>query len=167
MIRNARPSDVPAVHRLFAENRSDPSLFQQSSARIASHIDAFRVVEQGGEVIACVCISRWTQDIAEIYGVAVHPSHQRRGVGSRIIEHALIELEQTPFVWLGTRKPEYFARLGFRRMSRWRLPVWLLASKLLLVFGQPPTRWLSAIFGGHVFMQRVANRRVIRVTMRA
>ena len=61
-------------------------------------------------------------------------------------------------LWLGTAKPQYFARFGFKPMSRWHLPLSLLIYKLWLVFRQPMERWIPAVFGRHVFMRHAPAR---------
>lgn len=92
---------------------------------------------------------------AEILAVAVEPDVQGKGVGSALLRGCVeraIE-RRVEFLWLATAKPAYFAKFGFRAISRWRLPLTVLLTKLWLIFQQPPSRWLPALFGRHTFMR--------------
>ena len=154
-IRQATPSDVGAIARLLRANCRDPSLFQQTDAQISATVDAFRVATRDGDVLGCAALVERAGGQAEILGVAVDPAHHRHGIGGALIDSlvAIARRRGVGLLWLGTAKPGYFARFGFTRMSRWRLPIRLLLHKLRLVFRQPVARWLPAIFGRHVFMR--------------
>jgi hypothetical protein len=57
-------------------------------------------------------------------------------------------------VWLGTTKPQFFARFGFAPFSRWDLPLVVLLGKLPGVFRQPVARWPGALFGQFAYLRR-------------
>jgi N-acetylglutamate synthase-like GNAT family acetyltransferase len=157
-IRAATPSDVSAIARVLRANANDDSLFQQEEHQIRADVGSFRVAELDKEVVGSAALIRRSDGRAEILGVGVAPGHQGRGVGSALIA-TLVDVarrEGVALLWLGTAKPEYFARFGFERMSRWRLPVTLLLYKLRLVFGQRAERWIPAVFGHHVFMRHAS-----------
>jgi putative acetyltransferase len=54
--------------------------------------------------------------------MAVLPSHQRRGIGTRLVQHGLEYLRQSkcPFV-IVLGHPEYYPRFGFELASKYRI----------------------------------------------
>jgi amino-acid N-acetyltransferase len=154
-VRRARFEDTVAISSILAANRDDPGLFQKSAAAVARVVgDFFVAQEETGRIVGCAGLHRDNYSLAEIYAVAVLPECQGCGVGRQLInacERAAVE-SGVRTVWLATVKPKYFCRFGFRAMTRSELPAAVLLRKLGLVFEQPVTRWLGAIFGRHTFM---------------
>ncbi|HEY1693006.1 MAG TPA: GNAT family N-acetyltransferase [Polyangiaceae bacterium] len=141
---------------MLTANAGDRSLFQQPDHQVRRTIDDFLLAEgEEGRIIGCAALHWHRPANAEILAVAVEPELQGKGVGSALlracIEHAAGKAAE--FLWLATAKPGYFARFGFQPISRWRLPLVVLLTKLRLIFQQPPARWLPAIFGRHTFMR--------------
>ncbi|MEV0246801.1 GNAT family N-acetyltransferase [Nocardia sp. NPDC050712] len=154
-VRRATEADVEAIQRVLAANAADTSLFQQSSGRIRRNLDDFVVAVEAGQQVGCAALQRHTRTNAEILAVAVDPYAHGRGVGAMLVRACMTEagIAGATFVWLATEKPDYFARFGFRRMSKWRLPLRVVLHKLWLVFEQPASRWLPALYGRHTFMR--------------
>jgi len=126
IIREERPEDVEAVRRI-----NDAAFGQPDEGRI---VDALR--ENCRELISLVAL-----DEKEVVGhilfsptelrgehgvlvgiglapMAVSPDHQRRGVGSALVEHGLRLLRDRlcPYVVV-LGHPEYYPRFGFERAS--------------------------------------------------
>jgi amino-acid N-acetyltransferase len=157
----AAVEQVDAIHRILRANRGDRSLFQQPVWWLRRHVDEFvTAIDDQLGIIGCAQLHWHRPDNAEILAVAVVPALHRSGVGARLIQHCIeLAREREPRVlWLATAKPGYFDRFGFRRVSRWRLPVAVLLYKLWLIFHQPVARWLPALFGRHTFMQWTSDR---------
>src|SRR5262249_58547055 len=112
------------------------------------------VRDPNGSVVACLGLHRDSKELAEVYGVAVLPDLQGRGIGTILMEKCKERAVagRLKLLWLATVKPEYFVRYSFRPISRWSLPTSVLLRKLPLVFQQPIRRWLPALFGRHTFM---------------
>jgi putative acetyltransferase len=122
-IRHETASDREAVFRVEAE-----AFGRDNEARL---VDALRdagkallslVAEDDGEIVGHILFSPMTieSETAVHYAVclgplAVAPSQQRRGVGSRLIEAGLAELRDAGHgaVFL-TGHPSYYPRFGFR-----------------------------------------------------
>jgi amino-acid N-acetyltransferase len=154
-IRPAADTDIDAIEAILRANRRDPSLFQQPRDQIRRTLADFVVAaNERGDVIGCTALHRHDAVWGEILAVAVDPAAHGRGVGAALVRAALRRARQSglPRVWLGTAKPGYFARFGFRPISRWALPLSTLWRKFLLVLQQPPSRWLPAFLGRHRFM---------------
>ncbi|MFF3223065.1 GNAT family N-acetyltransferase [Nocardia suismassiliense] len=154
-VRRARQADVEAIRRVLAANAADASLFQQSSGRIRRNLDDFVVALEAGRQVGCAALRHHSRTNAEILAVAVDPDAHGRGVGAMLVRACMTEAESAgaTFVWLATEKPDYFARFGFRPMSKWQLPLRIVLHKVRLVFEQPARRWLPALLGRHTFMR--------------
>ena len=155
VIRPAADTDIDAIQAILRANRSDPSLFQQPREQICRTLADFLVAaDERGHVIGCTALRRDDAAWGEILAVAVDPAVHGRGVGSALVRAAVQRARESGVcrIWLGSAKPAYFARLGFRPISRWTLPLSTLWRKLRLVLQQPPSRWLPAILGRHRFM---------------
>lgn len=139
---------------MLIANAADTSLFQQSHSRIRRDLNDFVVAVEAEQQVGCAALHHHTPANAEILAVAVDPTAHGRGVGAILMQACIIDAARAgaTFVWLATEKPDYFARYGFRRMSKWQLPPRIVLRKLQLVSEQPVHRWLPALFGRHTFM---------------
>jgi N-acetylglutamate synthase-like GNAT family acetyltransferase len=155
-IESATLADAQSIVSLFVANKDDPGLFQESEAEVKRNLRDFLVArDSNGMVVACAGLHRESDDLAEIYGVAVLPQVQGQGIGAMLMrkskERAVTG--QVACLWLATVKPEYFRRYSFSPISRWTLPTSVLLRKLRQVFRQPVQRWTPALFGRHTFMR--------------
>ncbi|RKE22484.1 GNAT family N-acetyltransferase [Streptomyces sp. TLI_171] len=144
-IRPERTADHPAVRQLHAQAFEDPE-------RVPGLVDALRaagratslVATDGGAVVGHVMLSPGRLDAPErlvdvlsLSPLGVHPEHQGRGVGTRLVAAALAAAEQVgcPAVFLEGAPAYYRARgferadaVGFRRPSlRTPAPAFLVA----------------------------------------
>ncbi|MCU1648702.1 MAG: acetyltransferase, family [Nocardia sp.] len=157
-VRRAVEADVEAIHRVLAANAADTSLFQQSKGRIRRDLSDFVVVTDAGRLVGRAALHRHRRANAEILAVAVDPVAHGHGIGTMLVRACMADVAGGTLVWLATAKPAYFARHGFQRMSKWRLPPQVVLRKLKLVFEQPVRRRLPALFGRHTFMRLPGQR---------
>jgi amino-acid N-acetyltransferase len=155
-VRPARHNDAQAISDIIALNRSDPGLYQKSARAVARSIADFVVAcDSTSRLVGCAGLHVDSDELAEIYAVAVTPDCQGQGVGKKLMnvcrERAVSR--GLHFLWLATIKPDYFSRYGFKAISRWELPAAVLLRKFAWTFEQPPARWLPALFGRHTFMK--------------
>jgi putative acetyltransferase len=122
-IRDERPSDHESISNLLksafptgAEARLVDLLRERGKATCSL------VAEAGGELVGHILFSPvtvqralWVVGGLGLAPVAVSPPHQRRGVGSRLIEEGLSIGRTTgrPFVVV-LGEPDYYRRFGFR-----------------------------------------------------
>ncbi len=112
-LREVGSNEVPTELLLEA----DPSL-----ASIASYLhDSWCFAAVVEEQIEGVCVVKSSAlNCAEIYNVAVSPSQQAKGIGSKLLKFVLFQLEEKGIrrVELGTGtfgyQLTYYQRLGFR-----------------------------------------------------
>lgn len=122
--RKACLPDAPRIYTLIAEYAREEILLPRSLAEICENIRDFTVVENRGEVLGCGALHIYGLDLAEIRSIAVERAAQGRGAGRRLVEALLTEARQHSVgrVFLFTRIPDYFARLGFVSVPHQSLP---------------------------------------------
>jgi amino-acid N-acetyltransferase len=155
-IESAEEKDAQAIVSIFIANQDDPGLFQEPESEVKRNLRDFSVVRDAdGKAIACAGLHRDSAELAEVYGVAVLPELQGRGIGAMLIRKCKerAAASQLTHLWLATVKPEYFQRYSFRPISRWSLPASVLLRKVRQVFLQPVQRWVPALLGRHTFMK--------------
>jgi amino-acid N-acetyltransferase len=157
-VRAAVRDDVEAIVAVLRANQADPSLFQRTAADIEAQLADYRVAEHGSAIaqaiVGCVGLHRYPDHSAEIHSVAVLPAVQGRRVGHALVQACIREAAAAGLhkLWLGTLKPDYFARFGFSPFSRWKIPLRFMYPKFKAVFAQPSERWLPALLGSYTFM---------------
>jgi putative acetyltransferase len=127
-IRPEEPQDQNAIHRLNLaafENGPEAALVDALRSSCKEYL-AFVAVEDG-VVVGHILFTPVTVDGSDVTGMglapmAVLPSHQRKGIGSRLVRHGLDHLRQSgcPFV-IVLGHPEYYPRFGFEPASRYGL----------------------------------------------
>jgi amino-acid N-acetyltransferase len=153
--RSAEIKDAPHIVAVITANLTDPSLFRRSPKDIQRHIGDFVVAsDDTGTIVGCAALHRHKGGIGEVLSVAVAPERHGTGVGGLLVIECLARAraDGLKWVWLATLKPAYFARFGFAPMSRWQLPLGILAGKLGAVVQQPIRRWGPALAGRPTFM---------------
>lgn len=118
MIRDERPDDADAIrhlHRLAFGQDAEGQLVDALRARAAVLVSLVAVAD--GAVVGHILMSPAT--IADVQGaalgpMAVAPPHQRRGVGSQLVQTAIERLRamHCPFVVV-LGHPRFYPRFGF------------------------------------------------------
>ncbi len=128
MIRNARVTDVPSIRDLINEYAEQGRMLFRSLEDIYQSLRDFQVCEQDDQIVGCCCLHVYWSDLAEIKSLAVSSAWQGRGIGRALIEAAgeQARLLKLPKLFTLTLEPEFFEKLGFRRIPRDSLPykVW-------------------------------------------
>ena len=92
---------------------------------VAGSLDTYLVAESGGGVIGCGGLDRYTDESAEIYGLATCPEGSPPGTGRAIVQ-ALIDrarVESISKVFALTLAPGFFSKMGFRTVEHSDLPL--------------------------------------------
>ena len=124
LIREEQPRDIGRIHDV-----NEAAFGRPDEARLVDVLrDAARpflslVAEENGEVVGHICftpveVERYEGSKINILGLApmsVHPAHQRRGIGSKLVEAGVEECRRAAYpavVVLG--HPNFYPRFGFR-----------------------------------------------------
>jgi putative acetyltransferase len=146
-IRSETPSDIPAIAAVTdqafrnAAHTSHTEQFIVSALRKAGQLAVSLVAELHGEIIghvavSPVCLSDGAVGWFGLGPISVIPRLQNRGVGSRLMTHALHVLKErgaAGCVLLG--EPKFYQRFGFRAEPDLKLP------------DVPPEHFLAMPFG--------------------
>ena len=117
-------ADVKAIQKLIAEYARKGDMLPRSLSDIYENLRDYFVFEDGGEVIGSAAIHIMWEDLAEVRSLAVQEGRMRRGVGTQLVEACISEAIVLGIarVFALTYKPEFFERLGFRRVDKSELP---------------------------------------------
>jgi amino-acid N-acetyltransferase len=128
MIRKATLDDAAAMHQLINAAARQGQMLGRALVEIYENIrDYYVAVDRKRIIGVCGMHVKW-EDLAEIKSLAVAPSHQKKGLGRQLVEACIAE-----GLGLGVRRfyaltyvGDFFKRLGFKKVSRERLPqkVW-------------------------------------------
>jgi amino-acid N-acetyltransferase len=124
-IRAAAQEDVPTIVRIIAHYASEGLMLPRSHGALAEALRDYLVADVEGAVIGCGGLEQYTNDSAEIYGLATDPHNSCHGTGSAIVR-ALIEKARTENisqVFALTLAPGFFQKMGFRTVEHKDLPM--------------------------------------------
>jgi amino-acid N-acetyltransferase len=122
--RKAILPDAPAIYNLISQYTSDGTLLPRTLQEICENVRDFIVVEDHGKVIACAALHFYGLSLAEVRSVTVDKSVQGRSVGKKLVQGMIDESKahQIDRVFLFTRVPEFFSKLGFVAVPNHILP---------------------------------------------
>lgn len=112
-IRRAEAHDLGAVLALL-RNAGLPI------EGVREHFRHFFVAQSDGQIIGCVGLELYGR-VSLLRSLAVAPTHQRQGLGSRLTEHIIAEavsLGAREIVLLTTTAEAFFRHFGFARIAR-------------------------------------------------
>jgi amino-acid N-acetyltransferase len=119
--RKAQLQDARSIHQLIHSFTHDGTLLPRRYAEISANIDTFTIVETGSrQFIGCASLHVYSQHLAEIRSIVVHPDAKRHGAGSLLVQALLDQAEtgRIQCVCLFTRIPSFFEHFHFRIADR-------------------------------------------------
>ena len=127
--RQARLADVPAIAAIIADFAEKQLMLPRPTSELYENIRDFIVAEaEPGGVCGCTALHIDTERIAEVKALAVAASAHGRGIGRGLVEAAMAAARDLGLerVFCLTYQVDFFAKLGFTRVDRARLPdkVW-------------------------------------------
>ena len=126
MIRKATLKDIKLVHKLISEQAKAGNLISRAISELFSQVRDFVVrTENGSEtIIGCGALHIVWEDLAEIRSLAVETEHQRKGIGSELVQALLEESRGMEInrVFVLTDRTKLFERLGFSQIDKNMLP---------------------------------------------
>lgn len=126
MIRKATLKDIKLVHKLISEQAKAGNLISRAISELYSQVRDFVVrTENGSEgIIGCGALHIVWEDLAEIRSLAVETGHQKKGIGSELVQALLVESRAMEIsrVFVLTDRTKLFERLGFSQIDKNMLP---------------------------------------------
>ena len=124
MVRKARTTDVPAIHRLVNFYAQKGDLLPRTLQELYERVRDFHVFEHEGQIAGTCSLYIYGADLAEIRSLAVEPEFEGRGIGRAVTEACMAEAVDLLIkrVFALTYKTVFFERLGFRVVNKIDLP---------------------------------------------
>lgn len=117
-IRSARPDEVDAILALFADEVRAGLMLPRNPDNMRKGIDDWLVAtDTNGEIIGCVSLVAFNDELCEVRSLAVHPDTRGNGLGAALVRAAifLAVARGMKRVLTLTRAAGLFEGLGFRR----------------------------------------------------
>lgn len=124
-IRKAKIGDAKQIQRLINFYAAKYLIISRSLNEIYENLRDFWVYEENRKIIGCcgLHIIGW-ENLAEIKSLAVEKAKQKKGIGKTLVETCLAEAKilKLKKVFALTYSPEFFRKLGFKKMPKSKLP---------------------------------------------
>ncbi|MFN3265282.1 MAG: N-acetyltransferase [Deinococcales bacterium] len=120
-LRHATLTDVPKIYDLVKYWADKGRMLERSHELLSNSIEEFLILENSnGELAGCVGLHRMASDLAEVRGLAIHPTFQGKGLGRWLVLGAErfgrdLDLKRL-FAW--TYEQHFFEKCGFVRIPR-------------------------------------------------
>jgi amino-acid N-acetyltransferase len=114
-IRGATPADAAAIHALQQGFVARGLLLPRSLEQIYRTIRDFVVAVEDDQVVGCVALRIYSEELAEVGALAVAEARHGTGVGRRLVQTLLAEARALGLrrVFALTLQDGFFHRLGF------------------------------------------------------
>lgn len=124
VVRQARLSDLDSLCNMVNYWAQQGENLPRSREDITRNILTFAVCVKDSEVLGCACLYVYDTGLAEIRSLGVNPAIQRQGQGRAIVEFLVHRAWQFEIkkVFVLTRNPEFFAKVGFSKTTIEALP---------------------------------------------
>ena len=124
MIRKARIQDIGQIQVLINQFAKQELMLPRSLSDLYESLRDFWVCEQNRRIVGCCALHITWKDLAEIRSLAVKKPWQNKGIGRQLINAAILEARELgcKSIFALTYLPDYFKSLGFRRISKEKLP---------------------------------------------
>lgn len=117
----AELTDTSAIAKLLLHYSKMGNLLPRTQHDIEKHLANFYVIkEHDGEVIACGALEHFTDELAEVRSLVVHPDQHSKGLG-KILVSQLIELakeRKAERLMALTYSAGFFEKLGFKIVEK-------------------------------------------------
>lgn len=124
MIRKAKLSDVKYIYKLILHFSKKGEVLPRPLVEIYENLRDFYVWEYKDLIIGVCALHICWEDLAEIRSLVVSEEYQKKGIGTNLVEACLKEAKELeiPKVFVLTRVPMFFQKLGFEEVSKQELP---------------------------------------------
>ncbi|MBQ4246770.1 MAG: N-acetyltransferase [Succinivibrio sp.] len=123
-VRQATLADVDSLMEMIEYWAKQGQNLPRKRNDIVRGIQTFAVCVKDEQVVGCACLYVYDSGLAEIRSLGVSPVIQRQGQGRAIVNY-LLKRAQKMFikrVFVLTRSPEFFSKVGFQKTVIEALP---------------------------------------------
>jgi N-acetylglutamate synthase-like GNAT family acetyltransferase len=122
--RSANPRDAARIVEIIDECAAQGHVLPRDVENITLWIESFVVAEARGRVLGAAALAACGPNLAEIRSVAVSDEARGLGVGRSLLTYLIREARALDLdrLFLLTRIPDFFGRLGFVVVDPERLP---------------------------------------------
>ncbi len=124
MIRKAKIQDIKHIQNLINAFAKQDLMLPRSLNELYEDMRDFWVYEVNKKIVGCCALHISWDDLAEIKSLAVSKKSQGKGIGRDLVIACLAEAKimGAKKIFVLTYKPEFFKRLGFKRIKNAALP---------------------------------------------
>ncbi|MFA5093073.1 MAG: N-acetyltransferase [Candidatus Omnitrophota bacterium] len=124
MIRKAKIKDIQQIQKLIGYFAKRDVMLARSLNELYENIRDFWVCEEKSKIVGCAALHISWDDLAEIKCLAVAQNKQKNGLGRDLVMACLAEAEVlgSKKIFVLTYKPEFFKKLGFKKIKHAALP---------------------------------------------
>ena len=124
MIRKAKLNDIKEIQRLIKLYAPRGGILPRSLSELYDHLRDFFVFVRNRKVIGICALHICWDDLAEIRSLAVEEEDQNKGIGAKLVKACLEEsrLLGVKRVFALTYQPDFFEKLGFKKVDKTVLP---------------------------------------------
>ena len=124
MIRKAKIKDIKKIQELIAYFAKLDVMLPRSLNELYENIRDFWVYEEKSKLLGCAALHISWDDLAEVKSLAVAKKCQGKGIGQDLVSACLAEAEVMGArkIFVLTYKPEFFKKLGFKKIKHDALP---------------------------------------------
>ncbi|MBU1147204.1 MAG: N-acetyltransferase [Candidatus Omnitrophica bacterium] len=124
MIRKAAINDVKEIQELINFYAKKDKMLPRSINELYENLRDFFVYEKNGKIAGCVALHISWEDLAEIKSLAVTEPKQKQKIGTALVDAGLEDARKLKVkrVFALTYVPEFFEKLGFKKVEHSELP---------------------------------------------
>ena len=124
----AKLSDAQEIKALI-NSFEGKDVAQKAFGEVCSSIRDYFIARVDGEIVGSIALSFIWEGYAELRSLAVKKEHQKKGMGSRLVELAMYEAKIMGVRQLigFTKKPGFFTKFGFEIVDRESIPKEIMA----------------------------------------
>jgi len=124
MIRKAKLDEIKEIQRLIKLYAPRGDILPRSLSELYDHPRDFCAFIRNRKVIGICALHICWDDLAEIRSLAVQEEDRNKGIGAKLVKACVDEsrLLGVKRVFALTYEPEFFERLGFKKVDKAVLP---------------------------------------------
>ncbi|MFH1478159.1 MAG: N-acetyltransferase [Candidatus Omnitrophota bacterium] len=124
MIRKATLKDVKGILDLINFYAKKDLMLPRSMNEIYENIRDFFIYEENGVILGCAALHVTWDDLAEVKSLAVDETKKKHKIGTKLIEAIFEDAKKLNIkrVFALTYVPDFFKKLGFKRIEHAELP---------------------------------------------